>query len=74
MTRPCEFPITLVETVLEVDVPAEFEQVKVKLFEPSESGVIVSDPDNAFDPDHDPDAEHDVAFVVDHERVTDSLI
>ena len=64
----------MVDTVLDVEVPAELEQVKVKLLDPSVSGVIDSDPDNGFDPDQDPDAEHDVALVVDQVRVTDSPI
>ena len=32
--------------------------------------VIDSDPDKALEPDHEPEAVHDVAFVVDHVNVT----
>ena len=50
MRTPWALPITFVETVLDVDVPAELEQVKVKLFDPSESSVIDSDPSKDADP------------------------
>ena len=38
----------------------------MKVLSPGLDMVTVSVPDVAFDPDHAPDAEHEVAFVLDH--------
>ena len=46
--------------------------VNVKFFVPEEDIWIDSDPDNAFDPDQEPEAEHEEALEVDHERVVES--
>ena len=61
---PSEFlyPSTVADAVVVLLLPVH---VSVNVLSPGLEIVTISDPEVALDPDHAPDAEHEVAFVVD---------
>ena len=64
-TIPCALPITLLVTVLEVSLPAEFWHVSVNDFWPATVKDKVSSPDKDYAPVQSPEAVHEVALDVD---------
>ena len=52
-------------------MPPDPEQDSVNVLSPKFEIVTVSDPEVPLDPCHSPDAEHEDAFVEDHDNVTE---